>query len=84
MLLHPGTHPKKALREAKDIAKLRETYRVIAEDKSTTNKKTPWKSLPEHVKATIKKKKDAEAEREKAGRKLATPKVVSGGSVSPK
>jgi hypothetical protein len=79
-----GTHPKAALREAKAIAKTRDTYRVSADQKTKNYIKTDWGKLPEHVKATISRQKIAEAERKSAGRQLPKTKVVSGGAVSPR
>ncbi|WP_420194835.1 hypothetical protein [Marinobacter sp. GH_1] len=84
LAMRPGTHPKAALREAKAIAKTRQTYRVSADQKKASHSKTDWDSLPEHVKATISKQKAAEAERRKSGRQLEKTKIVSGGGVSPR
>ena len=84
LAIRPGTHPKAAIREAKALARIRDTYRVSAEEKITSNKKTKWETIPEHIQATIRKQKLAEEERRKAGRELATVKIVSGGGVSPR
>lgn len=83
MTMRPGTHPKAALREAKSIAKTRDTYKVSVDQKESL-KQTRREAIPDHIKATIKRQKAAEAERKKAGRKLPRAKVVSGGGVSPR
>lgn len=79
----PGTTLQKALRHARDIYRNR-GKKVAAEEKATSDEKTPWKQLPEYVKETIRRQKRAEAEREKEGRSLPTAHFVSGGKVSPK
>lgn len=79
----PGTTPQKALRHARDIYRNRGKFKVAAEEKATSEEKTPWKQLPKYVKETIRKQKRAEAEREKDGRSLPTTHFVSGGKVSP-
>lgn len=84
MSIRPGVHPKSALREAKAIARTRDTYRVSAEQKHVSCKRLDFKELPEYVKLTIKKQKKAEVERIKTGRKLPTLKFLSGGGVSPR
>ena len=82
--IRPGIHLKAALREAKAIAKIRDTYQVSAEQKNDVYSKVSRNSLPEHVKATISKQKNADAERRRAGRKSVRIKIISGGAVSPK
>lgn len=79
-----GTTPQKALRHAKDIYRTRGQYKVTAEKKSTSQEKTPWEKLPEHIRETIKRQKQAATAREADGRLLPTAHFVSGGKVSPK
>lgn len=80
----PGTTPRRALREARDIAARRGTYRVMAEDKVSREERGARAPVPEHVRATIAKQNAAAEERAAHGRSLPTAVIVSGGAVSPK
>ena len=80
----PRTSPKSALRQAKGIFKARGHYKVLAEEKPTSSKKTDRNDLPEHIRNTIHKQQQAQTERESAGRALPKAKYFPGGKVSPK
>lgn len=62
---NPSTTRQSALRHAKDIAKIRDSYKVASESKITNFSPTLWKDRPEHVKATIFRQRSAEQERKK-------------------
>jgi hypothetical protein len=82
--IHP-LKPKSAInKEARAIAKHRNTYKVASEEKSTIDKKTKWKNLPEDVKLNIKKSISADKVRQSKGLKLPKAKMLPGGKVSPK
>lgn len=82
--MRPGSSPKAALREAKAIAKTRDTYQVKAEHKVTAHNQGTWKEVPDHIKRTIQKQRQADLERQRSGRRLPKGRKVSGGKVSSK
>ena len=82
---HPTMNPKTALKHAKSIVGNRNgIYKVTADQKNTSETKTPWTKLPEHVRLNIVRQQMAEEHRDAIGFELPAVHFVSGGKVSPR